>query len=82
LVLSLTDERFHTQSIFLEDKNKRIRDVYNGKLSFDMKQLIEDINTLKAENYRLIYLSVTPEKLQYNTDLMFWRNYICANIHK
>jgi hypothetical protein len=52
LVLLLTDERFHTQSIFLEDKNKRIRDVYNGKQSFDLKQLIEDINTLKAENYR------------------------------
>lgn len=40
----------HTEHFILVDKNKRIRGVYNGTLSFDMQQLIEDIKTLKAED--------------------------------
>lgn len=39
----------HTEHFILVDKTKRIRGVYNGTLSFDMQQLIEDIKTLKAE---------------------------------
>lgn len=40
----------HTEHFILVDKNKRIRGVYNGTLSFDMQQLIEDIKILKAED--------------------------------
>jgi protein SCO1 len=40
----------HTEHFILVDKNKRIRGVYNGSLSFDMQQLIEDVKTLIAED--------------------------------
>jgi protein SCO1 len=45
-----SSEFLHTEHFILVDKNKRIRGVYNGTLSFDMQQLIEDIKTLKAED--------------------------------
>jgi protein SCO1/2 len=40
----------HTEHFILVDKNKRIRGIYNGTLSFDMQQLIEDIKTLMAKD--------------------------------
>jgi protein SCO1 len=36
----------HTEHFILVDKNKRIRGVYNGTLSFEMEQLIDDIQEL------------------------------------
>jgi protein SCO1 len=39
----------HTEHFILVDKQKRIRGVYNGTLSFEMQQLIEDIKSLKRE---------------------------------
>lgn len=40
----------HTEHFILIDKNKRIRGVYNGTLSLEMHQLIDDIRTLKLED--------------------------------
>jgi protein SCO1 len=40
----------HTEHFILVDKDKRIRGIYNGTLSFEMQQLIEDIKTLKAND--------------------------------
>jgi protein SCO1 len=40
-------EFLHTEHFILVDKNKHIRGVYNGTLSFEMLQLINDIKTLK-----------------------------------
>jgi protein SCO1/2 len=42
-------EFLHTEHFILVDKTKRIRGIYNGTLRLEMKQLIEDINTLKQE---------------------------------
>lgn len=42
-------EFLHTEHVILVDKNKRIRGVYNGTLPLDMLHLLEDINTLAAE---------------------------------
>lgn len=42
-------EFLHTEHFILVDKTKRIRGIYNGTLSFEMEQLIEDINTLKGK---------------------------------
>jgi protein SCO1 len=39
----------HTEHFILVDKTKRIRGIYNGTLQLEMQQLIDDINTLKAE---------------------------------
>ena len=45
-----TEEDFlHTENIILIDTKRRIRGVYNGTLSLEMKRLIEDIQTLKKE---------------------------------
>lgn len=45
-----SSEFLHTEHFILVDKNKRIRGVYNGTLSFDMQQLIEDIKILLSED--------------------------------
>lgn len=42
-------EFLHTEHFILVDKTKRIRGIYNGTLSLEMQQLIEDIRTLKSE---------------------------------
>ena len=42
-------EFLHTEHFILVDKTKRIRGIYNGTLQLEMQQLIDDINTLKAE---------------------------------
>ncbi|WP_445735771.1 SCO family protein [Mariniflexile sp.] len=42
-------EFLHTEHFILVDKTKRIRGVYNGTLTLDMKALINDINTLQNE---------------------------------
>ncbi|MES2795724.1 MAG: SCO family protein [Bacteroidota bacterium] len=42
-------EFLHTEHFVLVDKTKRIRGIYNGTLTLEMHQLIEDIQTLKAE---------------------------------
>lgn len=39
----------HTEHCILVDKSKRIRGIYNGTLTLEMKQLIEDIKTLEKE---------------------------------
>ena len=40
----------HTEHFILIDKDKRIRGIYNGTLSFEMQQLIDDIRNLKAND--------------------------------
>ncbi|MFN8343904.1 MAG: SCO family protein [Spirosomataceae bacterium] len=40
----------HTENFILVDKNLRIRGIYNGTLPLEIKQLIEDIKTLKQED--------------------------------
>lgn len=42
-------EFLHTEHFVLVDKTKRIRGIYNGTLELDVRQLIEDIKTLKKE---------------------------------
>ena len=42
-------EFLHTEHFVLVDKTKRIRGIYNGTLTLDMKQLITDFKTLDAE---------------------------------
>lgn len=42
-------EFLHTEHFVLVDKTKRIRGIYNGTLTLDMKQLINDFKTLYAE---------------------------------
>jgi protein SCO1/2 len=42
-------EFLHTEHFVLVDKTKRIRGIYNGTLTLDMKQLINDFKTLDAE---------------------------------
>jgi protein SCO1/2 len=44
------DELFHTETVVLVDRHKRIRGVYNGTLAFDVNQLIKDVQTLRAES--------------------------------
>ena len=46
-------EFLHTEHFILVDKAKRIRGIYNGTLSLEMQQLIEDIRTLEKENLSL-----------------------------
>ncbi len=43
------DEFLHTENFVLIDKNKHIRGIYNGLNKTSVKQLIEDIHTLKKE---------------------------------
>lgn len=43
-------EFLHTEHFILVDKTKRIRGIYNGTLSLEMLQLVEDIKTLKKES--------------------------------
>jgi protein SCO1/2 len=45
-------EFLHTEHFILVDKSKRIRGIYNGTLSFEMYQMIDDIQTLKKEFYK------------------------------
>jgi protein SCO1/2 len=42
-------EFLHTEHVILVDKSKRIRGIYNGTLSLEMRHLIEDIKTLELE---------------------------------
>ena len=42
-------EFLHTEHFILVDKSKRIRGIYNGTLTLEMHQLIDDIKTLEAE---------------------------------
>ncbi|WP_242427289.1 SCO family protein [Flammeovirga pacifica] len=42
-------EFLHTEHVILVDATQRIRGIYNGTLKLDMKQLSEDIQTLKDE---------------------------------
>jgi len=42
-------EFLHTEHFILVDKTRRIRGIYNGTLSLEMKQLIEDIKILELE---------------------------------
>lgn len=44
-----SSEFLHTEHFILVDKNKRIRGIYNGTLSLEMYQLMEDIEELKKE---------------------------------
>lgn len=44
-----SSEFLHTEHFILVDKSKRIRGVYNGTLTLEMQQLIDDIKTLKVE---------------------------------
>lgn len=44
-----SSEFLHTEHVILVDKTKRIRGVYNGTLSLEMKHLVEDIRKLKEE---------------------------------
>ena len=43
-------EFLHTEHFILVDKTKRIRGIYNGTLTLEMKQLVEDYKILKANN--------------------------------
>lgn len=43
-------EFLHTEHFILVDKNRRIRGIYNGTLTLEMQQLIDNIKTLKREN--------------------------------
>jgi protein SCO1/2 len=43
-------EFLHSEHFILVDKTKRIRGIYNGTLTLEMQQLLDDINTLKEEN--------------------------------
>lgn len=42
-------EFLHTEHFILVDNSKRIRGIYNGTLSLEMKQLLDDIKTLETE---------------------------------
>ena len=44
-----SSEFLHTEHFLLVDKTKRIRGIYNGTLTLEMQQLIEDIKTLEKE---------------------------------
>jgi protein SCO1 len=43
-------EFLHTEHFILVDKSKRIRGIYNGTLSFEMYQMLDDIKNLEKEN--------------------------------
>jgi protein SCO1/2 len=43
-------EFLHTEHFILVDKTKRIRGIYNGTLTLEMQQLIDDIKTLEKED--------------------------------
>lgn len=45
-----SSEFLHTEHVILVDKSSRIRGVYNGTLSLEMRHLVEDIKTLAQEN--------------------------------
>ena len=44
-----SSEFLHTEHFLLVDKTKRIRGIYNGTLTLEMQQLIEDIKALEKE---------------------------------
>ncbi len=44
------NEFLHTENVILLDGKRRIRGVYNGTLSIEIKQLIDDIDILKLES--------------------------------
>ena len=43
-------EFLHTEHFILVDKTKRIRGIYNGTLSLEMYQMLDDIRTLEGES--------------------------------
>lgn len=43
------DDFLHSENFLLVDQNRRLRGIYNGLNSNDVKQLIADIHTLKKE---------------------------------
>ena len=45
-----SSEFLHTEHFILVDKSKRIRGIYNGTLSFEMNQMLDDIRSLEKEN--------------------------------
>lgn len=45
-----SSEFLHTEHVILVDKTKRIRGIYNGTLSLEMRHLVEDIKTLQQES--------------------------------
>ena len=50
LAIPPTSERFlHTEKVFLLDRERRIRGVYDGTRKIDIRLLIEDIRELKKE---------------------------------
>jgi protein SCO1/2 len=44
-----TDQFLHTEKVFLIDGEGRIRGVYNGAMTVDMKRVIADVKTLQAQ---------------------------------
>jgi protein SCO1/2 len=42
-------EFLHTEHFILVDKTKRIRGIYNGTLTLEMQQMLDDIKTLEIE---------------------------------
>ena len=44
-----SNEFLHTEHVILVDQTNRIRGIYNGTLSLEMHQIIEDIRSLKSE---------------------------------
>jgi len=42
-------EFLHTEHFILVDKTKRIRGIYNGTLTLEMQQMLDDIKTLEKE---------------------------------
>jgi protein SCO1 len=44
-----SSEFLHTEHFLLVDKTKRIRGIYNGTLTLEMQQLLEDIRELEKE---------------------------------
>jgi protein SCO1 len=45
-----SSEFLHTEHFILVDKTKRIRGIYNGTLTLEMQQMLDDIKTLEEEN--------------------------------
>lgn len=44
-----SSEFLHTEHVLLVDRNMRLRGIYNGTLELDIRQLAEDIKTLRSE---------------------------------
>ncbi len=48
--VTVADDFLHTENLVLVDSKQRLRGVYNGTISLEVKRLIEDIKTLQASN--------------------------------